>query len=94
VPSKRPPSRRRRADDIPGRVAAPATLPAAVACRPPSPLPPRLLTVDAVAEHLGSSTRHVRRLIERGLLPVHRLGRLVRVSPDDLARLLAASRES
>jgi excisionase family DNA binding protein len=84
VPSKRP---------RPDRPAAPAAPPVAVARRPSSP-PPRLLTVDAVAEHLGSSTRHVRRLIERGLLPVHRLGRLVRVSPDDLARLIAASRES
>jgi excisionase family DNA binding protein len=55
---------------------------------------PALLTVGQVADHLGASTRHVRRLIARGELPVHRFGRLVRISPDDLARLIAASRES
>jgi excisionase family DNA binding protein len=60
----------------------------------PRRAPPALLTVKQVADHLGASTRHVRRLAERGLLPVHRFGRLVRVSPDDLARLIAASRES
>ena len=68
---------------------APAT-PAAV----PRRAPPALLTVGQVADHLGASTRHVRRLIARGELPVHRFGRLVRISPDDLVRLIAASRES
>ena len=57
-------------------------------------LSPALLTVDDVAEHIGASTRHVRRLIERGQLPIIRIGKLVRVAPDDLARLIAASRES
>ena len=56
--------------------------------------PPALLTADDVAEHIGSSTRHVRRLIERGELPIIRIGKLVRITPDDLARLVAASRES
>jgi excisionase family DNA binding protein len=60
----------------------------------PRRAPPALLTVKQVADHLGASPRHVQRLVERKLLPVHRIGRLVRVSPDDLARLLAASRES
>jgi excisionase family DNA binding protein len=55
---------------------------------------PALLTIPDVADHLGASTRHVRRLVERGLLPVHQLGRLVRVGPDDLARLIAVCRES
>jgi excisionase family DNA binding protein len=64
--------------------------PAAISRRPS----PVLLTVVQVADHLGASTRHVRRLIARGELPVHRFGRLVRISPDDLARLIAASRES
>lgn len=58
------------------------------------PLPsPRLLTVDDVAEHIGSSTRHVRRLIDRGQLPVVRLGKLIRITPEDLARLIAVSRQ-
>ena len=60
----------------------------------PERRPPKLLTIADVAEHIVSSTRHVRRLIARGELPVHRIGRLVRISPDDLARLVAASRES
>ena len=41
-----------------------------------------------------SSTRHVRRLIERGELPIIRIGKLVRITPDDLARLVAARWES
>ena len=56
--------------------------------------PPPLLTVDQVADHLGASTRHVRRLIDRGELPVHRIGRLVRISEDDLRHLIAASRQA
>ena len=57
-------------------------------------MPPALLTADDVAEYIGSSTRHVRRLIERGELPIIRIGKLVRITPDDLARLVAARRES
>ena len=66
--------------------AAPAAIP-----RRPSPT---LLTIPDVARRLIASIWHVRRLIARGELPVHRFGRLVRVSEDDLARLVAASRES
>jgi excisionase family DNA binding protein len=62
--------------------------------RPPAAaLPAALLTVDEVAGRLRASPRHVRRLIERGELPVVRLGKLVRVTPDDLGRLVAASRQ-
>ena len=53
-----------------------------------------LLTIADVAEHIVSSTRHVRRLIERGELPIIRIGKLVRITPDDLARLVAARWES
>jgi excisionase family DNA binding protein len=38
--------------------------------------------------------RQVRRLIASGALPVHRLGRAVRVSEDDLVRFLAARRRA
>jgi excisionase family DNA binding protein len=48
--------------------------------------------VGAVAERLDVSARTVRRLIAAGELPVHRIGRSVRVSADDLARFLAARR--
>jgi excisionase family DNA binding protein len=69
----------------------PRAVPAAAASPRPSPA---LLTIEDVAAQLAASDRHVRRLIERGELPVHRIGRLVRVSPDDLARLIAASRHA
>jgi excisionase family DNA binding protein len=45
----------------------------------------RLLLIDDVAEGLGVSTRTVRRLIAKGELVACRLGRLVRIHPDDLA---------
>ena len=45
----------------------------------------RLLLIDQVAEGLGVSTRTVRRLIARRELVACRLGRSVRVHPDDLA---------
>jgi excisionase family DNA binding protein len=44
----------------------------------------RLLTVQDVATDLQLSTKTIRRLIDRGDLPVHRLGRSVRVSEEDL----------
>jgi excisionase family DNA binding protein len=45
----------------------------------------RLLLIDDVANGLGVSTRTVRRLIARRELVACRLGRSVRVHPDDLA---------
>ena len=45
----------------------------------------RLLPLDHVAESLGVSAKTVRRLIAKGELVACRLGRLVRVHPDDLA---------
>jgi excisionase family DNA binding protein len=45
----------------------------------------RLLLIGQVAEGLGVSTRTVRRLIARRELVACRLGRSVRVHPDDLA---------
>lgn len=50
------------------------------------PLP--LLTVDDVAESLQSSAKTVRRLIEHGDLPHLRVGRLVRVRPEDFERFI------
>ena len=47
-----------------------------------------------VADRLAVSPRHVRRLIERGELPVHRIGSAVRISEDDLARYLASTRHT
>ena len=47
-----------------------------------------------VADRLAVSQRHVRRLIDRAELPVHRIGGSVRISEDDLARYLASTRRS
>ena len=49
---------------------------------------PSTMKVPTVAEHLEVSQRHVRRLIDGGQLPVHRIGRAVRVAEDDLIRFL------
>jgi excisionase family DNA binding protein len=52
----------------------------------------KLLLIDHVAEGLGVSTRTVRRLIARRELVACRLGRSVRVHPDDLAAYIARRR--
>jgi excisionase family DNA binding protein len=46
---------------------------------------PRLLVIEQVGEILGVSARTIRRLIEKGEIKRCRLGRSVRVHPDDLA---------
>jgi excisionase family DNA binding protein len=57
----------------------------------PAPAP-RLLSVAAVALHLDVSQKTVRRLIDDGELPAHRIGRQVRISEPDLAAFIARSR--
>lgn len=52
----------------------------------------KMLKVDQVAKELQLSVRTVRRLIEDELIPVHRIGRSVRISEDDLARYTASCR--
>ena len=52
----------------------------------------QLLTVEEVAERLSVSVRTVRRLIDGGELPAHRMGRMVRVSVDDLDRYIRGLR--
>jgi excisionase family DNA binding protein len=61
--------------------------------RPTPPSADPLLDVSAVARRLGVSTKTVRRLIERGALPVHRIGRLLRVSEVDLQSYIGEKRE-
>jgi excisionase family DNA binding protein len=61
--------------------------------RPAQPRTPALLTIKDVAEHLKLSTKTVRRMIDAGKLPSRRLGRLIRVAPDDLATLVHLARE-
>jgi excisionase family DNA binding protein len=52
----------------------------------------KLRTIDETAEIFSVSPRTVRRLIDSGALPVHRLGRLVRISDADIAAFLATNR--
>ena len=55
---------------------------------------PKLHTIKAVAEALDVSSRTVRRWIENGDLPVHRVDSVVRVAEDDLRAFLALHRQS
>ena len=61
----------------------------------PGPAPhmaplPTLLSVEATALQLSVCTKTVRRLIERGVLPSCRVGRLVRIRAVDLAEFVAS----
>jgi excisionase family DNA binding protein len=52
------------------------------------------MSVATVAFHLGVSEKTVRRLIDDGQLPTHRVGRLIRISETDLAAFIARSRST
>ena len=52
----------------------------------------KLRTIEETAELFNTSTRTVRQLIASGAMPVHRLGRSVRISDADIGAFLAASR--
>lgn len=53
----------------------------------PEPLP-RLLTIDELAEHLGTSIRHVRRLIAERRIPYLKVGWLIRFDPEEVGASL------
>lgn len=53
----------------------------------------RLLTVDEVADLLGLSTKTIRRRIDSGDIPTHRLGRAIRVTEADLLSYLGKTRQ-
>ena len=53
---------------------------------------PRLLDIDQVAEHLGVSVRHVRRLVFERRIPYLKWGHLLRFDPTDVAAWLDAQR--
>jgi excisionase family DNA binding protein len=55
---------------------------------------PRLLTIDQLAEHLGTSRRHLRRLIAERRIPYVKIGRLIRFDPHDIADWLEESRRT
>lgn len=52
----------------------------------------KLLTVDQAAEHLGTSTRFIRRLIAERRIAFNKLGRHVRLSTTDLDSFIQAGR--
>lgn len=56
-----------------------------------SPLP-HLLDVEAIAEHLGVTVRHIRRLVAERRIPFLKWGHLVRFDPGEVAEWLDASR--
>lgn len=53
---------------------------------------PQLLTIDQLAERLGVSTRHIRRLIAERRIPYVRWRRFIRFDPDEIARWLDDAR--
>jgi excisionase family DNA binding protein len=53
---------------------------------------PRLLTIDQLAECLGITVRHVRRLVAERRVPYVKVGRLVRFDPDSIKEWLDRAR--
>ena len=54
---------------------------------------PKFYTIDEIADCIGSSTRTVRRWIERKRLIAHRIDGLVRISEADFLAFLAIHRK-
>ena len=53
---------------------------------------PQLLTIDQLAERLGVSIRHIRRLIAERRVPYLKVGWLIRFDPADIAAWLDGAR--
>ncbi|HWG75149.1 MAG TPA: helix-turn-helix domain-containing protein [Acidimicrobiales bacterium] len=53
---------------------------------------PHLLTIDQVADQLGITIRHVRRLVAERRVPFLKVGGLVRFDPTDIAAWLDDAR--
>ncbi|HET6873677.1 MAG TPA: helix-turn-helix domain-containing protein [Acidimicrobiales bacterium] len=53
---------------------------------------PRLLTIDQLAEHLGTSRRHIRRLVDERRIPFLKVGRFIRFDPDEVSQWLDQAR--
>ena len=48
----------------------------------------QLLTIDQLAQRLGITVRHVRRLVAERRVPYYKVGRLVRFDPDEIGEWL------
>jgi excisionase family DNA binding protein len=57
----------------------------------PAPLP-QLLTMDQLAERLGVTRRHVRRLVDERRVPFLKVGRFIRFNPEQIAAWLDSLR--
>jgi excisionase family DNA binding protein len=53
---------------------------------------PQLLTIDQLAQRLGITVRHVRRLVADKRVPYYKVGRLVRFDPAEITDWLATRR--
>ena len=53
---------------------------------------PELMTIDQLAERLGVTHRHVRRLVDERRVPFLRVGRFIRFDPGEIADWLNRSR--
>lgn len=47
-------------------------------------LPPRLLDITTLAEHLGVNARHIRRLVAERRIPFIKWGHLIRFDPAEI----------
>lgn len=54
----------------------------------------RLLTAEEVAEALGLRVRYVQRMLAERVLPVVKIGRLVRVRHDDVVAFIESNTEA
>lgn len=62
---------------------------------PDTPTPtslPELLDITTVSEHLGVTTRHIRRLVHERRIPYIKWGHLIRFDPADIATWLEDNR--
>ena len=55
---------------------------------------PHLLTIDQLAEQLGITTRHVRRLIAERRIPYIKIGGLVRFDSEEISSWIDANRRA
>lgn len=54
---------------------------------------PELLDIDQLARRLGTSHRHIRRLIAEQRIPYLKVGRLVRFDPEEINEWLDSTRK-
>ena len=55
---------------------------------------PELLDITTLAEHLGVTTRHIRRLVHEKRIPYIKWGHLIRFDPADIAAWLEDNRRA